>query len=252
MLKAGGFSFAIIDNEHGYFDFSQLAAMIGIGNAYEMPVIVRVPGVDRNSILKVLDMGADGILVPMVNTVEQAKEVVSYSKYAPIGNRGISVTRAHSDYKPPVLKDYFELSNRKTVAMIQLETKEAIANADKISSLQGIDAIFVGPNDLSGDMGIPGQVDSGEVLRAMNAVAAAGKRYGKKTGVITSNEKLIMHCFRQGFSLISYSSELGLLLKASKNAVQDVSITSDTVGMVTIAAITNELDRDTFNAKNED
>ena len=136
--------------------------------------------------------------------------------------------------------------------MIQLETKEAIANADKIASLQGIDAIFVGPNDLSGDMGIPGQVDSGEVLRAMNAVAAAGKRYGKKTGVITSNEKLIMHCFRQGFSLISYSSELGLLLKASKNAVQDVSITSDTVGMVTIAAITNELDRDTFNAKNED
>src|SRR5690625_5017581 len=94
VMKQGGIQYIIVDSEHGYFDFSQMANIVSVCNGFDLPVIIRVPNNDREIITKVLDMGANGVLIPMVNNAEDARQTVKYAKYAPIGQRGLSVTRA--------------------------------------------------------------------------------------------------------------------------------------------------------------
>lgn len=114
IMKTGGFEFVIIDGEHNLFDMTQFASMVALGNSIGLEVLIRIPGIDRGLITKLLDMGADGFLIPMVNTAEEAKLLVQYSKYAPIGKRGISTTRAHTNYQPPELSEYMEQANKRT------------------------------------------------------------------------------------------------------------------------------------------
>lgn len=216
VLAQGGYEFIIIDDEHGYFDFSQVAAIVALAESRGIPVMVRIPGVTRDYITKILDMGAQGILVPMVNTPEQAREIVQYAKYAPIGRRGVSTTRAHTDYNPPKLEEYFAYANKRTLIAIQFETQEAVSRLEEIASVEGIDALFVGPNDLACDMGIPGKVSDARILDAVGKVADYGNKIGKPTGIITSNSKLIEGCIDRGVRFFSYGSELDLLKAAAR------------------------------------
>lgn len=220
IFKQAGMDYLIIDDEHGGFDFSQLSAMIAVATGIQMKTIVRVPGVDRNYILKALDMGADGILVPMVNTEEDAKKIVEFSKYVPVGKRGVSTTRAHTEYTPQNLKEYFKKANDKVFSYIQIETREAVANAGKIAAVEGIDGIFIGPNDLATDLGKPGEVTAPEVLDTIAEVAKKTKNAGKPLGVITGKQDLILACRELGFSIFSIGSETDLLLNGAKSRVK--------------------------------
>lgn len=134
IMKAAGFELIIVDCEHGYFDFSQLAAIASLGNGFGLPVLVRIPEIRREWITKALDMSCDGLLVPMVNTAQQALEVIRYAKYQPLGERGISTTRAHTNYNPPPLGEYMRQANERTCILVQLETAEAIANVREIAA----------------------------------------------------------------------------------------------------------------------
>lgn len=216
IFQREGFDFLLVDNEHGYFDYTQLAAMIGIANGFHIPIVVRVPGTGREAIIKVLDMGADGILVPMVSTVEQAREIVSYAKYTPVGNRGVSTTRAHTNYGVSDLKAYMAYANKKNIVCIQFENKQALDQAEEIAAIDGIDALFIGPNDLAADLGKPGEVASPEVLQAVAAIGTLGRKLHKPTGIITGNHELMTTCLRAGFTYFSYGSELDLLVKGSR------------------------------------
>ena len=220
LFQQAGFQYTIVDNEHGSFDFSQLSALAGLASGYGFPLVVRVPGISREQITKVLDMGARGILVPMVNTPEQARQVVAYSKYTPVGQRGISTTRAHTNYNPPPLAEYLRSANQNTWTMVQLETAEAIKNAEGIAGVEGVDAVLIGPNDLSADLGTPGQVNSAGVRSAAEKVAAAGRKTGKPVGMITGNQELIRFCRQLGFTLFSVGSELDLLLRGGRERVE--------------------------------
>ena len=223
LFRQAGFQYAIVDNEHGSFDFSQLSALVGVASGYDYPVVIRVPGISREHITKVLDMGARGILVPMVDTPEQARQVVAYSKYIPVGRRGISTTRAHTDYSPPPLREYLAFANKNTLTLVQLETQEAVGNAEEILRIEGIDAVFVGPNDLAADLGVPGQVTSPRVYHAVQKIAEAGQKIGKPVGVITGNQELIRFCRQAGYTLFSVGSELDLLLRGGKERVKHFS-----------------------------
>ena len=215
IFKRAGCDFVIVDDEHGYFDYTQVAGLIAVANGAGLPIVIRVPGVTREYITKVLDMGADGILVPMVNTAEQAREIVKYAKYTPLGSRGISTTRAHTGYGVSDLCAYLDAANRRVNVCVQIETKEAVAHADEIAAVPGVDTIFIGPNDLAGDYGVPGQVASEEVLGAVTKAAAAAEKAGKPKGVITGNKKLLEFCMQHGFTFYSVGSELDLLVKGA-------------------------------------
>lgn len=220
IMQAGGFEFVIIDSEHGPFDFTQLAAMIAIGNSIGLSVLIRIPGIERGCITKLLDMGADGFLVPMVNTPEDAEKLVEYAKYAPVGKRGISTTRAHTNYQPPKLTDYMETANKKTILLAQIETRQAVKNASKIAAVPGIDALIVGPSDLSSDLGVPGNLKSPELLKNAKIVAEAALAQGKKCGTVASNMEYLHACKEMGMTIFNMGSELGMLLEGAKNNVK--------------------------------
>jgi len=217
IFERAGNDFAIVDDEHGCFDYSQVSGLITVANGIGLPIVIRVPGVTREYITKVLDMGADGILVPMVNKIEQAKEIVKYAKYTPLGARGISTTRAHTNYGVSNLCEYLDAANKRVNVCIQLETKEAVDRVEEFAAIEGIDSLFIGPNDLAGDYGIPGEVTSDKIFDAVSKVGAAAQKFGKPAGIITGNKKLLEFCIKNDFVYYSVGSELDLLMKGAKN-----------------------------------
>jgi len=217
VMKEGGIEFIIVDNEHGYFDDSQLANITAVCNGIQLPVVVRVPTISKEKISKVLDMGADGILAPMVNNHVEAKNIVNYAKYKPLGNRGLSLTRAHSNYNPGELTNYINNANKKTIIFVQVETKEGIENSNKIANVEGIDAVIVGPNDLALDLDIPGDFDNKLFIDAVDKVIDSCKSVDKPCGMISSKMKLLHEMKNKGMSIFSCDSELGMILKSVSN-----------------------------------
>lgn len=227
ILKMAGFEFIIVDCEHGNFDYSQIATLIAMGTGFDIPVLVRIPAITREFVTKVLDMGAAGLLAPMVNSEEEARTLVSYAKYMPVGKRGISTQRAHTNYNPPPLREYMELANENTILMVQIETRQGLKNLGKIAAVEGIDAIITGPNDLAADMGIPGEIESKELIEALERITLQAEQRGKSSGVITSNLCLIRTCQSKGMNVFSYNSEVGMLVEGAKEAIRKYQSQTD-------------------------
>ena len=158
MLAQCGFDFFIIDNEHGAYSPETISNMIAAARGAAISIVVRIPEIRREAIMKPLDSGAAGLLVPMVNTADQAKEIMTYAKYPPMGNRGVGLSRAHSSYGRPNAAEYLDQANQATFIAVQAESPQAIENLESIASTPGVDAIFVGPADLTVGMEIPGQI----------------------------------------------------------------------------------------------
>lgn len=222
IFRAAGFDYVIADCEHGYFDYAQIAALAGVCNGFDFPFLVRVPGVERECIQKYLDIGADGLLVPMMDTAATMRKVVELAKYQPLGKRGISVTRAHSEYAPGKLGDYLERANRRTMVFAQIETAEGVANAAEIAAVEGLDGLFIGPNDLASDLGSLGKFDTPEVLEAIRKVIAACAAAGKPSGCLASDPAFLKRCVEMGMTLLNCNSEVGMIFKAAKQIVGEL------------------------------
>ncbi|MBR5011061.1 MAG: hypothetical protein IKY12_00730, partial [Clostridia bacterium] len=161
-----------------------------------------------------VDAGTDGFLLPMTNTAEDIKKVVEYAKYAPIGKRGISTMRAHTLYNPPSLSEYMPLANEFVKVYAQIETAKGVESIEKILNVNGVDGVFIGPNDLSCDLGCIG--DNAPVLEAIEKVANAARKSGKPWGIITTTKELIEKATLCGASMFSYGSELNMLANECK------------------------------------
>lgn len=167
-LGLAGLDYLIIDTEHGPFNPQSALDFIRAAKLYNITPLARVQEISRAAILKLLDVGAMGLIIPCVNTVEEAKTIVSYGKYAPVGERGVANTAGSGfwfeDYASHGMPAYFETSNRETLLFPQCETLGCLEHLEEIVILPGIDGIFVGPFDLSTAMGIPGQFDKLEFI----------------------------------------------------------------------------------------
>lgn len=213
ILKNTGYDYMIIDCEHGPFDYSQTAGIISMARSNGISAIVRIPEIRREVVIKYLDMGADGFLVPMVKNKEDAVKIVDLAKYQPQGHRGISISRAHSRYAPGNLSEYLAKANAHTSILIQIELRSALEETEEIAALPGVDALMVGPSDLSMDLGIFNRLDHPLLLEAVNRVAEAAKKAGKASGVITSDRRLISNGIIQGMSIICTGSEVRTMTK---------------------------------------
>ena len=221
MMKLAGYEYVIVDCEHGMFDFSQLSAMIAVGNAISLPMLIRIPAIEREFITKCLDTGADGFLVPMVNTREQAEKLVELAKYSPLGKRGISTTRAHTGYCPPKLPEYMKRANERTVLHTQIETLEVVENAEQIASVPGIDALIVGPSDLSDASGAPGEINSPTMKENVKKVCEAARKVGIVSGTVSGDLEYLSYCSDQGMRLFCVGSELNHLLNGAKTSIRN-------------------------------
>ena len=211
MLAACGLDFVIFDMEHGRCDIGLLAAMIASCRGSNIVPIARVPDVAFAPLSRVLDLGARGVMVPRVETREQAEEIVSQLKYAPIGRRGVALGIAHDLYRAGGA-EFFANANEEIAVILLLETEKAFANLDAIVSVTGVDIAWVGHYDLTVSMGIPTQFDHPRLLKAMDDLVAACQRHGVAPGFLPATAEAAAHWIGRGFRAISLGSDIGVFL----------------------------------------
>ena len=222
ILGQCGFEFFIIDNEHGSYNPETIANMVAAARGAGLEVIVRIPEITRTNILKPLDAGAAGLLVPMVNTADEAREVIKHAKYPPMGERGAALRRPHSGYARVNAADYLKKANEDTLIIVQAETTQAIENIDEIASVKGVDCVFVGPFDLSISLGIPGLVNDPIEVEAIDKIQKACIKNNVVPGILMFDQKLMEYWIKKGFRFAVYSSDITMLADAAASTVHEL------------------------------
>ncbi len=219
ILKAAGCDFVLFDMEHSGFGIETVKSAIRYLEAAELPAIVRVPSREYHHIARAADMGAEGIMLPMVGSAAEARRIVESMKYAPEGRRGVALQVAHDRYRPGPLKAKFEAANKRTTLFAQIETAEGVANADKIAALPGVDCLWIGHMDLSVSLGIPGEFDNPKFEHAVAKVVAAARKHGKSLGRLVVTVEQGEALYKQGFDFICYSGDAWVLRDALAGAL---------------------------------
>jgi len=219
---AAGYDFVLIDMEHGNYSMETVADLIRGAKSAGIAPIIRVPHLETHFISRVLDAGAEGIMVPMTSTREQAEAIVRYSKYTPIGQRGFGSQIGHTDYKPSKGIEFMKEANEHTLVIAQIETHEAIENIDSILSVEGIDVGLIGPNDLSISFGIPDQMGSEVLKKAIDKVVETAKKRKKATGIHIANIESIKTWRAKGMTVLAYSTDIGFQYAASKSSLEEM------------------------------
>ena len=213
ILKNAGCQFIIFDMEHGGLSLEQFKILAAISNANGISPLIRIPEVNYNYIARALDIGAIGIMAPMVNTYEDAIKIVQSSKYPPNGVRGAGFGFAHDNYenKNPLL--YIKKANENLVNIIQIETKIGLENVEKIASIKDVDCLWVGHFDLTNFLGVPGDFKSELYLNAINKIVLAAKLNNKSLGIMVNNKDELDMYKKLGFNMIAVGTEMSILGK---------------------------------------
>ncbi len=216
-----GFDWLTLDLEHSPIDWSQAAMIFGaIADAGGVP-LARVPKGNHDYIKRTLDAGAWGIVVPMVDTVEQAKLAIAAAKYPPTGNRSLG-GGMHSMNFDATAAEYFKQANDEILVILQTESPTGVANAEAIYSLPGCDAIFIGPVDLRAQMRKPdGTEPTDDEFEAMvQRVIAAGKKVGCPTGIHTMDVKTAQMRAEQGMQFLAVGSDLRMMTLKAQETIE--------------------------------
>lgn len=223
-LGLSGLDYMIIDTEHAVYDAADVLELSRVAKLYGITPLARTQEISRAAILKLLDAGAMGLIVPSVNSLEEAELIVSYGKYAPLGERGVAPSAGTDfwmkDYAQQGLEHYFETSNRETMLIPQCETMGCLDNLEQIVALPGIDGIFVGPYDLSTAMGIPGQFYRSEFKEALRHIRGVCAAAGKPSIIFAASEAAVREGFEMGYDSVSYSIDSLVLVNAYKEALK--------------------------------
>ena len=218
VLARSGFDWLTLDIEHAAFDWSQ-AAMIfaAVADAGCVP-LARVPEGDHYCIKRVLDAGAWGIVVPMVDTVQQAKTAIAAAKYPPLGNRSVGGGMHALNFSASA-GDYYERANDEILVVLQTESPTGVKNAEEIYTLPGCDAIFIGPNDLRFNMRtLDGPKPTDEEHEAMiQEVVKIGKKVGTPTGIHAMSPESALARAEQGMQFIAVASDLKMLNESAQS-----------------------------------
>lgn len=217
-LAEGGFDWITIDMEHTALDWPQVDRLIGVALDSGITPLVRIPAGDVVHIKRALDLGAFGLVVPMVESVEQAREVISASHYPPQGCRSAAAASHYKRFQM-TLEEYLAVANEELILVLQIESPAGIEQVSQIAELRGCDALLVGPLDLACRLFGPTQALANEQNETFNAavqkVIAAGKSAGCATGFHARSVEEALYWASQGMQLLAVSSDLGLLTSSA-------------------------------------
>ncbi len=213
-LKGVGFDWFMFDTEHAGLNPETLAAMVALQGPEDPVPLVRVGDVDLYGIKQALDTGARGILVPLVNSEAQARAAVSYAKYPPDGVRGIASSAATRYGRE--LASYVRRANAETVVGVQIETRESLEHLEAIASVPGVDLLFVGPQDLTLNLGLVDDRKNPKVREAMRQVVEAAHRHGKAAGTLAVDVEEKRTAVELGFRFIALASDVRFLLNGAR------------------------------------
>lgn len=211
ILSTAGFEWLVIDREHTSISLSEAKVLIQTIQANGMEALVRVSSNDETEIKKVLDIGADGIIVPMIKSKEEIEKAISYTQYPPSGVRGVGLNRAHK--YGTAFKEYREYSKSNIVVIAQIEHIKAVENLEEILSCEDLDGTIVGPYDLSASMGFPGEYERQEVVEALSKVENITLNSKKSLGfhVIESDHSYSLRRVKSGYTFLAFSIDFFFL-----------------------------------------
>ncbi len=216
LLANAGFDFFLLDNEHGMFDYETMETLCRVAVGQGITPIVRPADHTYTWTAKVLDTGAQGLLMPRVYTVEQVRSIISMAKYPPEGIRGSALSRAYVGYKNANAMEVMAEANEQSMLCIQIETRESYAVRDEIAALPEVDCLFVGPNDFSISLGHPGNMDHPDVTSAIENVLDTCRQFNKVAGIQMNTPESACRWARAGFNMLSAGSDVGLLQNAGQ------------------------------------
>ncbi len=218
IFAQSGFDFIFIDMEHTTFNLETVAQMIQVSRLLDITPIVRVPDAEYHLVARVIDVGAQGVMIPRMNTPKQVEEIVSWLRYPPNGIRGYAQTSHQTNYKALPTEDFIAAMERETLLLIQIERKVALDHLDEILSISGVDVAVLGIMDLSVDLGIPGQINHPLMTESIERVISVSQRYGISSGMIAGDLEFVLDWGLQGIRFLSYATGERILLDAVSTA----------------------------------
>lgn len=210
MVGNAGFDFIWLDLEHGAGDHDALVVQLQAAEGTPAATVVRIAWNEAPRFKRVLDLGASGIMVPYVNTKEEAELAASAMRYPPEGVRGVSRSNRAAAFGRN-FDEYFARANENLLTVVQIETSEAVANAGEIASVDGVDVLFIGPLDLSTNLGVHQRYDEPVFVEALDRVAAACKTNGKASGILVPKVEMLPAMIEKGFTFFVVGSDGGLV-----------------------------------------
>lgn len=211
-----GLDWLLIDREHGMGDEETLLRQLQAIDTTSTCAVVRIPHNEETFFKKALDLGATGIMVPYVNTAEEARAAVAAMRYPPQGVRGVARFTRAAGFSLDFDR-YFAEANSKLLTIVQIETVEAVEQVEEIAQVEGVDVLFVGPLDLSVNLGIPQQTTHPDFLAAIRRVIAAAKGAGKVAGTLLANPDQIAPAVAEGYTFLAVGSDGGMVAAGMKN-----------------------------------
>ena len=222
ILEAADVDFVLIDMEHSTFGGERVADLLALFKATPIAPFVRVPQPLYHFLARTMDAGALGVMVANVETPEQAREIVSAVKYAPMGHRGVGLGTSHTDFVVPDPAAYFREANENTTVIAMIESPRGVANAEAIAATPGVDVLWVGHFDLTQAMGIPAQFHHADFLGAIEKVIAATRKHNKIAGINPSVPEQAEEWIAAGFTAISWGNDVTVYRNALTPAIQSL------------------------------
>lgn len=221
-----GLDYVIIDKEHGPYDTENMINLIRGTELANMTPFVRVANADHQEIQRCLDQGAKGIIVPMLNNIEDFKKVVALAKYKPVGKRGFAGVRSnHYGYDENIKGDieaFMAKCNDEVMVLPQCETVDALEIIEDVLALEGIDGIFVGPFDLSISLGVPVQFDHPKFLKAIQRILNACEKADKFAIIYAGSIQATKEAFAKGFDSVAYNIDASVFIDGYKREVSEI------------------------------
>jgi 2-keto-3-deoxy-L-rhamnonate aldolase RhmA len=219
ILKSAGAEYALYCMEHTSAGFETLKPQFCLCRALGLVPLVRVPTTEYHFIARALDNGALGVMLPLVDTAEQAEFIVSCTRYPPAGRRGAAFGFAHDDYEDGDVVEKMRMIHSRTLVIAMIETKKGLDNVEAIAAVRGVDVLWLGHFDLTNFLGIPGEFSHPLYREAFKRIVGAAEKHGKAAGYMASDEALAREYLGHGFRMIATGTDQGMLQNAIKRTL---------------------------------
>jgi 4-hydroxy-2-oxoheptanedioate aldolase len=214
VIAGAGFDWILLDMEHSPNDLESALAQLQAAAPYPSHPVVRVPWNDMVTIKRVLDIGAQSLLVPYVSTADEARAAVSYTRYPPAGLRGVAGTTRATRFGR--VKDYARRAHEEICLLVQVETQQALDNIEAICAVEGVDGVFIGPADLHASLGYTGEIANPKVKPLIDEAIKRIRKAGKAPGILTPNEADAKHWLQCGGLFVAVGADVGILARGAE------------------------------------
>jgi 2-keto-3-deoxy-L-rhamnonate aldolase RhmA len=220
ICATSGWDYVIIDTEHYAYSPETIANLALLASYEELCLLVRVPDKLYFQLAQTLDFGVSGLVIPRVETGKEIDAIVEATKYHPLGLRGASKASVASRFPDVSTREYLEWANRETLIVVQIESELGVENVDRLLSAEGIDAVMIGPFDLSQSMGIPGETEHPRIVDAYHRIIEACDRYGVAPGIHLQSFESVERWLREGMRFVTFQYDMSFLRNKSEEVVK--------------------------------